>query len=186
MASIVDICNKALDKLGHGPITSLEDGNKAANLCLRNWPLVRDQVLRDHPWNFAVKRDALSASSTAPSWGFSAAFPFPSDLIRLIEVLDLSTGEYQVEGRAILANSSLLYIRYVARVEDPSLYDTLFIDAVACRLAFELAESLTQSNTKKDAAFQEYEDSLTRARRVDGQENPPAELQEDDWIAVRY
>lgn len=186
MSSVVDVCNKALDKLGHGPITSLADGTKAANLCTRAWPLIRDQVLRDHPWNFAVKRAVLPPSTTAPGWGFSTAFPLPNDNLRLLEVRDLSTDEYSVEDGSILADATTLYIRYIYRVTDPNRYDALFIDAAACRLAFELCEALTQSNTKKDALFQEYEDSLTRARRVDGQENPPQRYEEDEWISVRY
>lgn len=186
MSSVVDVCNKALDKLGHGAITSLSDGTKAANLCDRGWPLVRDQVLRDHPWNFAVKRAVLAASSTAPEWGFSAAFPLPADCLRLIEVRDLSTDEYSVEDGSIHADADVLYIRYVYRVTDPNRYDALFIDTAATRLAAEICEALTQSNTKKDALFQEYEDSLTRARRVDGQENPPQRYEEDEWISVRY
>lgn len=186
MTSIVSICNKALDKLGHGPIISLGDGTKSANLCNRNWPLIRDQVLRDHPWNFAVRRKTLAAESTAPEWGFGAAFPLPDDCLRLVEVLDHTTGEYQVEGRKILCDSSILYIRYVSRVQDPNLYDPLFVDSVATRLAFEMCESLTQNNTKKDALFKEYDDSLTRAKRADGQENPPQVFPEDDWTTSRY
>lgn len=186
MPSVVDICNKALDKVGHGPIVSLTDGTKAANLCNRNWPLVLDQVLRDHPWNFAVKRTTLAPSSETPSWGFSYAFPLPSDCLRLLEVRDLSTGEYQVEGGRILADTSVLYIRYIRRMEDPNSFDALFSDLVATRLAFELCESLTQSNQKKQSLWSEYEDSVTRARRVDGQENPPVTFEEDDWIKVRY
>lgn len=186
MASVVDVCNKALDKLGHGAITSLDDNTKAARLYTRIWPTVRDSVLRDHPWNFAMTRAALAPATTAPVWGFSAAFPFPADLIRLCEVRDLSTSEYQVEGRSILADASVLYVRYVARVEDPNQYDALFIEAAAARLAFELAEPLTQSNTKKDMLWQEYTDNLTRAKSADGQENPPVQFEEDEWIAVRY
>lgn len=186
MASVIDVCNKALDKLGHGPITSLEDGTKAANLCARNWPLIRNQVLREHPWNFAVKRAVLAPSSTAPVWGFGRRFPFPGDFIRLLEVRDLSTDEYQVEGKSILANGDALYIRYIFEAADPNLYDATFIDSAATRLAWELCEALTQSNQKKDALAQEYEDSLTRAKRVDGQENPPTVYEEDDWIKVRY
>ena len=72
MPSVVDLCNSALDKAGHGAITSLEDNTKAARLCLRNWPLVRDRVLRMHPWNFAVKRTNLAAHETAPDWGRSS------------------------------------------------------------------------------------------------------------------
>lgn len=186
MPSVVDLCNKALDKLGHGPITSLGDGTKSANLCDRSWPLVRDQVLRDHPWNFAIKRATLAPVVAAPDWGFNKAFTLPSDCLRLIEVRDLSTDDYTVEGRQILCDEDVLYIRYVYRVTDPNVYDPAFFDTAACRLAFELAEALTQSNTKKDALFQEYDDSLLRAKRADAQENPPTQYEEDDWISVRY
>ncbi len=186
MSSVVEVCNKGLDKVGHGPITSLADGTKAANLCTRNWAIIRDQVLRDHPWNFAVKRAVLAPSVTAPAWGFGYSFPLPATCLRLLEVRDLSTGEYELEGKAILANATVLYIRYIAQITDPNEFDALFIDSVACRLAFELCESLTQSNTKKNDLFQEYQDSLTRAMRADGQENPPSPFEEDEWIAVRY
>ena len=186
MPSIVDVCNRALDKLGQNSITSLEDGNTAANLCTRVWPITRDQVLREHPWNFAVKRTTTSPSVTPPDWGFTYKHGLPSDLLRLIEVLDLSTSEYQVEGKYILADTNVLYLRYIYQIEDPNLFDSLFIDLIATRMAFEMCEGLTQSTTKKDWLWKEYEDALTRSKRVDGQENPPVEFEEDDWIKVRY
>jgi len=186
MASVVDICNRALDKLGQGPIVSLEDGTKSANLCNRNWPLIRDQVLRDHPWNFAVRRAILAPDVNEPVWGFNYKSPLPSNCLRLIEVDNLSTGEYQVEGRAILSNDEAIRIRFIARIADPNDYDSLFQDAVASRLAVELCESLTQSNSKKELLIQEYDMILTAARRVDGQENPPAVFEEDEWLLARF
>jgi hypothetical protein len=191
MPSVVDLCNKALDKLGQGPITSLDDNTKSARLCSRNWPIVRDAVLRAHPWNFAITRDVLApveltASETVSQWGFTYRFPFPTTMLRLVEVRDLSTSDYQVEGRNILANTDTLYVRYVKREEDPNKYDSMFFDAAAACLAFEMCESITQSNTKKDALWQEYKDRLGDAKGLDGQENPPAQFEEDDWIAVRY
>ena len=186
MASVVDVCNRALDKLGHGPITSLEDGTTAANLCNRGWPLTRDQVLRDHPWNFAIKRVITSPLVTTPLWGFSYQHQIPSDMLRLLDICDLSTGEYQREGDVILANDEALRIRYVAKITDPNKYDSLFLDAVAARLAFELCEALTQSNSKKEILWNEYQEALTTAKRVDAQENPPQIFEESDWIKVRY
>jgi len=186
MASVVDICNRALDKLGYGSITSLDDGTKAANLCNRAWPLTRDQVLRDHPWNFAIKRTITSPVVLPPDWGFAYQHPLPADLLRLLDVKDLSTRDYQVEGKFILANDAALYIRYIQRVVDPNQYDALFLEAATTRLAFEMCEALTQSNQKKEALWSEYDDALTRAKRVDAQENPPVIFEEDDWIAVRY
>lgn len=186
MASVVDICNRALDKLGYGSIISLDDGTKAANLCSRAWPLTCDQVLRDHPWNFAVKRVVTSPTVSTPVWGFSYQHPLPSDLLRILDIRDLSTGEYQIEGNFILADSDTLYVRYIQRITDPNQYDALFLEVATVRLAFEMCETLTQSNQKKDALWGEYNDALTRAKRVDAQENPPIVFEEDDWIAVRY
>ena len=172
--------------MGHNPIISLTDGNKAANLCDRNWPIIRDQVLRDHPWNFAVARAILAPETGAPAWGFTAKFLLPTNCLRLLEVRDLSTDEYQVEGRYIHADGTVLYIRYIDRITDPNVFDSIFVDAVSTRLAAEMCESLTQSTSKKKALFDEYDDSLTRAKKADGQENPPAQYEEDEWIAVRY
>ena len=186
MPSVVDLCNSALDKAGHGAITSLEDNTKAARLCLRNWPLVRDRVLRMHPWNFAVRRTNLAAHETAPNWGFTAKFPLPSDFLRLLEVRDLSTGEFQLENGFIHANATVLYIRYIASITDPNVYDALFIDTVATRMAAELAEPLTQSTTKKKALLEEYDAFIDDAKRADAQENPPVAYEEDEWIKVRY
>ena len=186
MASVVDVCNRALDKLGHGSITSLEDGTTAANLCNRGWPLTRDQVLRDHPWNFAIKRVVTSPLVTNPVFGFAYQHQVPSDIIRLLDIEGLSTGEYQREGEVILANDQSLRIRYIAKITDPNKYDSLFLDAVATRLAFELCESLTQSNSKKELLWNEYQEALVTARRVDAQENPPRIFEESDWIKARY
>lgn len=186
MPSVVQICNKALDKLGQNPIISLTDGNKAASICNRNWEMIRDEVLRAHPWNFAVTRATLAPSSIAPDWGFANKFPLPSDNLRLLEVLDLSTNEYQVEKRFILADDDVLYIRYIARITDPNEYDAQFVNLAASRLAIELCEPLTQSTTKKKMLWDEYSEFITSATRADGQENPPQQFEEDEWISVRY
>ena len=186
MASVVDVVNKALDKLGHGAITSLGDGTKAANLANRTWELVRDTVLRDHPWNFAIKRATTAPTTATPSWGFSYQHEVPADMLRLLEIRDLRADEYQMEGNTILTNESVLYLRYVHRVTDPNEYDALFIDAVSSRLAYEMCESLTQSNTKRELLWADYQNSLTRAKSVDAQENPPTAFVEDEWVQARY
>jgi len=186
MPSVVDICNRSIDKLGHDPITSLSDGTTASNLCNRVYPITRDQVLREHPWNFAVKRTTTSPLTTPPSWGFAYQHPIPSDCLRVVEILNMSTGEYQIEGGVILADEDVLYVRYIAQITDPNQFDALFADLLSVRMAFEMCEGLTQSTTKKDWLWKEYEDSLTRTKRVDGQVNPPTVFEEDEWIEVRY
>ncbi len=172
--------------MGYGAITSLSDGSKAANLADRTWPIVRDHVLRDHPWNFAVSRTTLAPLATAPDWGFTYQHELPTDLLRLLEVLGLSAGEYQVEGSKILADDDVLYVRYIRQITDPNEYDAAFVNAVSTRLAFEMSESLTQSNPKKNGLWDEYVEVINRAKLIDAVENPPSTFEEDSWVEARY
>ena len=57
------ICNSALIKIGASKIAALSDTNKRAILCNEQYPKLRDDLLRSHPWNFAIKRKVLSADS---------------------------------------------------------------------------------------------------------------------------
>ena len=92
-----------------------------------------------------------------------------------------------VEGKKLLSDEgSPLSIRYVRREEDPNQWDSLLVSAVAARLAMELCEELTQSNTKREIATREYEQLLSRARMADGQEQSPMPFEEDAWINARY
>jgi len=186
MPSVVDICNMSLDKVGQTAIISLEDGNKAADLCARNWPLVRDEVLRAHPWNFAMRRTTLAPDAEAPAWGYTYQSTLPTDFLRVVELNDLLPDEYQIEGGKVQSNESVLYLRYITRVEDPNQYDAQFVTTAALRLAAENVEALTQSSGKKRLLLAEYRDSLNDARFTDGQENPTAPLDTDSWEQVRY
>ena len=80
---------------------------------------------------------------------------------------------------------SPLSVRYVRREEDPNQYDSMLVSAIAARLAIELCEELTQSNTKRERALVEYEQILSRARMADGQEQSPMPFEEDDWVLAR-
>ena len=184
MVSTVDICNRALQKLGERKITSLDDDVKTARECKRAFELVRDAVFRDHPWNSLLARASLAALSEAPAWGFATQFQLPVDCLRVLEA-DTSH-DWQVEGRKILSDAGApLNILYVRQETDPTQYDLLLVEALAARLAAELAEALTQSNTKKEAAERQYLDVLSRARRADAQEGTARQLTRSTWLEAR-
>ena len=52
MASQVEICNRALIKLGAGQITSITDNNKQARILSGLWETVRKAELTKRYWNF--------------------------------------------------------------------------------------------------------------------------------------
>ena len=194
MASVVEICNRALDKLGESPIVSLADDVKASRACNRVYEPVRDAVLRDHPWNCAIGRALLAADSQAPAWGFARRFPLPIDCLRVLSIAPDRSNQYDanietrwvVEGRAILSDvPAPLAIRYLQRLTDTNLFDPMLAEALASRLAVELCEALTQSNTKRRSLLDEYEAVLTRARSADGHEGVPPALAESQWVLAR-
>lgn len=190
-ASDVSIVNRALDNLGHQPITSFADDVTGAKLASRSYEQLRDAVLAAHPWNFAIKREALAASATSPVWEYASAYPVPDDYLRCLGVENASESyEWKVESidgsPAILTDlGAPLKIRYIARIEDPTKYSPLFIEALAARLALEWADPITGQTTTQAKMAELYQSKLAEARSIDGQEGTPQKLDVSSWTDSR-
>lgn len=185
MASAVDIANLALVTLGEeeGLITLSQD-TRAARAILAVFDLLRDAVLRAHPWNFAMTREALPALANAPVFGYAYAYQLPADWVRFIEPQDYEP--FAIEGGMVLTDCPPpLHIRYVRRVTDTGLFDALFVQALAARIAAQVAQRLTGSDSIRRTAMDAYTAAITEAKGVDGRENPPDDPLEDDWLLAR-
>ena len=174
MASVVDICNGALNQLGATTILSLTEDSKNARLCNSRYTQVRDALFRTHPWNCLQKRIELAADTTAPAWGFTNAFTLPSDCLRLLRILDYDSN-YKVEGRKILSNSSGMKILYVARVTDPNEYDELLRETLSASLGADIAFGVTSNNQTAKNMYELFKDKLRDARFVDSTEGQNVE-----------
>lgn len=184
MASVVDIANQALIRVGDDSIVSLSDATERARAVNSSWPFVRQEVLRAHSWNAATTRTKLAALASAPSWGFTTRYQLPSDCLKLLEV-DTTT-DWRVEGREILTDATgQLSIRYLKDETDTEVYDGALTEAMVLRLAAEVAMRLTDSRTKAEQLLIEYEDRVTEAKILDGEEQSPAEFEEDGWVTIR-
>jgi len=169
MASVVDICNGALNQLGATTILSLTEDSKNARICNQRYTQVRDGVFRSHPWNCLQKRVELAADSTAPAWGFKVSFTLPSDCLRLLRILDYESN-YKVEGRKILSNTSSMKILYVARITDPNQYDELLRETLSASLGADIAFAITSNNQTAQNMYTLFQDKLRDARFVDSTE----------------
>lgn len=193
MSSEVQIYNRALVKLGADRILSPEDDTPPARVIKSMYDQVRDAELRRYRWKFAIKRAELLALVAAPVWGYSFQYPLPDDYLGLIQVGDVyvralrqQNARWSVEAGAIHTNyQAPLKIRYTARIEDAGVYDPLFVEVLACKLALEACETLTQSAGKYQSAAQAYEFAMSEAIRMDSIENPPDELAEGPWLDSR-
>ena len=169
MASIVGICNGALNQLGATTILSLTEDSKNARLCNSRFTQVRDALFRTHPWNCLQKRIQIAADSTAPAWGFKFAYTLPADCLRLLRILDYDSN-YKVEGRKILSNTETMKILYVSRVTDPNEYDELLRETLSASLSADIAFAVTSNNTTSQNMYQLYQEKLKDARFVDSTE----------------
>ena len=175
MASVVDICNGALNQLGATTILSLTEDSKNARLCNSRFTQVRDALFRTHPWNCLQKRTSLAKEVTAPSWGFTSQFVLPADCLRLLYIIDYDSN-YKVEGRKILSNTSTMKILYIARITDPNEYDELLRETLSASLGADIAYGVTSSNPVAQNMYKLFQEKLRDARFVDsteGQNNSP-------------
>lgn len=182
--SDVDICNRALQKLGAGRITSLNEDSPNAHECNVAYEAVRDAELRDHVWSFARKRAQLAADTATPDFGYSYQYELPVDCLRVLP--GRSVTDWQIEGTHILTDDGApLEVVYVKKVTDPNEMDSLFREVLAARLAWELAEVITQSNTKKAEVAAEYREAIAKAKRTNAIERVSDEPPDDEWVTAR-
>ena len=194
MASEVAICNQALTKVGAARIASLSEDTKQARALNAIFTIKRDAELAANRWSFAIKRAQIPASSTAPAFGWAYAYPMPTDYLAMVEVgedysfYDSDTGAlFSIEtdsngGIAVLTDQgSPLNVRYVYRVTNTGLFNAMFVESFACRVAAEVCEELTQSASKKEALWGEYRRSIREARRLNAIEQPPRKNPPTSW-----
>ncbi len=169
MASVVDICNGALNQLGASTILTLTEDSKNARLCNARYTQVRDSVFRSHPWNCLQKRIQLAADTDTPAWGFTKQYTLPSDCLRVLTILDYDA-DYKIEGRKILTDNSTMKILYISREEDPNQYDELLRETLSASLAADIAYAVTSSNPTATNMFNLFQSKLKEARFVDSTE----------------
>lgn len=185
MASPTDICNISLALVGSKSILDLSDESKRARLCKRLYPLLRDDMLRDHLWNFAINMGTLAEKTSAPLFGFSKCFSLPQDFLRLVGMEDRYV-EYRLENGVIHSSESVLRIRYIKRIEDSEVFDSSFVMALAYRIAAELALPLADDNNLHNILLSKANKQASLARSIDAQENPATQIQADEWLDSRW
>jgi hypothetical protein len=194
MTADVDVANFALVELGAKRITSLTDGSRNANVANTVYTLVRDRALRGHNWGFATKRQQLSRLTDAPAFGYDYQFALPADWLRTVSSHDNDAGMGSVEvkeetynsQKVLLSNSDAIYLRYIARVEDPNLWTSDFVIVFAVDLAKVMAVSIPDSNTIRQELLDDYNRIVLSAKSSDSSGSTPERRPSGSWVNSRY
>ena len=201
MASVVDICNLALARLGDdATVASVNppEGSAQAEHCARFYPIARDSLLELHDWKFATRRAPLALlTETAVPWAY--AYAQPAQTIRIVSVLPPSAKSYAEsepyemetanDGTVVLlTNVANAVARYTVRVTDPTRFSPLFTDALATLLASYLAGPVIKGDAGKAEAraqLQHFRLQLAAAKVSDANQRKVETEHTPSWIAGR-
>ncbi|KKL69233.1 hypothetical protein LCGC14_2117020 [marine sediment metagenome] len=193
MVSTVDVINVALRRVGAARVVSLTDDSAEAVIANDLFSEVLDDLLRQHAWNFAIRRAKLAQLVDEPTFEFDHAYTMPANWIRTVSVHPNSEGagtmfyrEEQLDDkRVILTSTDEVYMRYVARVTDPNLWSADFRNAVSMTLARDFAIPLGNSNTLHANFDKLSRGALARARSTDAMGSSPERLPRGSWVTRR-
>lgn len=176
-----DICNLALLRIGQRAFLDSLDGQDLASRTSKVlYTVARDSVLASAPWPFATRRVTLAALDGVERSGWSYVFAYPSDCLSVrgivvgfrVPTLE-QRGAYAIHldddgtGKVIVADGSAVELEYTARVESVGLFSPLFVDALAWKLAADLAPALAGKPEMIDMATRNFEFALARALAAD-------------------
>lgn len=191
MVTDVQVCNIALARIKGQPISDLEtDDSTSAVYCRTFYEPARDAVLREHPWGFAVTRQSMaqSAEINKTAYGFMYQMPTDPRCLRPLGLITMdfydSACSFKVEGKYLYTDEMSPILRYIAQVTDPTLFDALFINAFAWRLAAELVIPLNGDSASEPWAM--YERSLLKAAGIDELSKVEAPLPSGNWTDNRF
>jgi hypothetical protein len=190
--SNVKIANSALIKVGANRIDALTDDNDRAAIINEQFDELRDELLRSHPWNFAIQRKSVAQTADTPVFGFTYEYQIPSDSLRILSTNIPQDVDYQIElnkngtSLVIVTDYSEVKIRYIKRQTDPTLFSHHFAQTLALRIAYDVSYFFNQSTAQRNQLWQEYQAMLAQARSFDAQEGRMPTVEADDWIDVRF
>ncbi len=186
-SSAVAICSNASLMLGGKSINDLAEDTDRARLASNLFPMVRNYVIRSHPWNCCVKRVALSPDVTEPAFDWAFQFTLPSDYMRTLSVGEQGVeAEFKIEGGKLLSDDNPCLLRYIWRNENPATWDDMLVFGMTMAMKAVMAYPITQSTSLEQLVDQALSGVLQRARSVDGQDETPETFGDSPLIQSRF
>ena len=189
MTTELEIFNQALSHLGQFPLSTLEDTGDVRCIAYNtHYTQTLKFVLGDTKPPFAKKIQVLNRLSDVEVPGYAAVFQDPGDMILPRSIRFKVDGEKGIpvlnwiQTRCADISSSVIAVgwqsddidvedvdtevvfEYIALVEETSMYDSYFIDALALRLAANCAILITSKLENRQLFMGEYVQSAAIAR----------------------
>ena len=183
----LEICSRALLKIGASPVASLDEGTAEAEVAANLYPATRDTLLSLHPWSFATGQQTLPRLAAVPEADFQHAFQLPVGFLRVLSAGPPGSSHgltYRIlEGR-LHTDAGQVTLAYIFR-PDEAAFPPFFAAALATRLAAEFCIPLTESTSRAQLLFNQAEAELRTARHADSAQATPRALRDFPLITAR-
>lgn len=196
MTSKVEIANMALANIeAEALVESLDSPyeSEEARYCDMYFEQTRKYLMRQHNWNFAITHQALASIGTAPApWSYQ--YQFPTDCMKAIEIAKtvstdaakpFAVGWDGASGKYIWTDEQDATLKFVKDVTDPTVFDVMFVEALAWGLAFRISGPITGSQEKKQTALTVFRNLITEAQSEDAEEGEEDNVAAASWIEAR-
>ena len=186
--SKIEIINRALLKLGEPPISSLSDAAFG-----KSYEMIYDDVkkllLSAYPWRFATTIKQLAQQQE--KFGKRYMYRLPFDCLLLLRVIDTdlaaSLSCYELAGQSIvLEQQAVVAAEYVQNVDDDATFSPLFREALAAKIAAELAMRLKHSVNFKQVFENEFYNLILQAELTNEIAKCVEQMPENSWVSVRH
>ncbi len=183
----IDLCSRALVKLGANSIASFNEATAEAKVCAQLYEPTVESLLASYPWRFALEKATLARLTSKPTADYQYAYQLPNNCVRVLSAGNGSKSQglkYKIVGNMLHTNADQVIISYIAR-PDESVFPAFFSNALIAKLAAELCLPLTESTARTDYMYKRAEEEFKIAKLTDSQQDVPACFQDFSLIEVR-
>jgi hypothetical protein len=188
MSSKIDIINLALGRISQSPIGDLNEGSIQATIAQRIFDPCVSECLSGNDWSFAQVREALAEVANYTPVGWSYAYTYPANCLRLWRISNDFTAKRTGDRFArayvpalnqsvILTNTGLAVAEYTFFVKDTTIYTPDFVSVLAYRLAADFAMPLNADMEQAINMSKIFQSEMSEAKRMSSYE--------DDALYVR-
>lgn len=194
--SEVSICRMALLNAGSkATINSLDESSKEAGYCKTYYAHCRDMLLRGFDWKFAQKRRTLASTGETLFADWDYGYEYPSDCLAFRRIFQTNRRGKQIPfeigskadltGKIILTDEQFATGVYTAKLTNPELFDSLFVDTLASLVSSKIARVLVTKPERLVDIDKGYSRAVNAAIIAGRIEEEPDEAQDNAFTLAR-
>ena len=183
----IELCTRALIRLGANPIVGFDDGSAESEIAKVLYGATKNALLSSYPWSFATKQMELAVSSNNPIADYKYSFLLPEDCLIALSAGSNNRGRgvhFKILNGGLHTNHSNITLTYIAEIDEvdfPAFFDSILIT----KLAAEFSIPVTESTSRTEMLYSQAEKEITKARHIDAQQDSPNKLENFTLIDVR-